>query len=159
MSVEIEYSKFKQPAFLGGLRKISNYPGFKPPILKKVVPFLKNLKVAEKASEKEWTEELKPFAVKDDKGEIASKIDERGQEVFDILDGKQDDLQKAFELFGKRTAEIEVRKFSVEELEGVGLNPNEFLALEPFIHGLEVIAPEGDEDGKVESIKKTAKKK
>lgn len=155
MAIEIEYSNFKSQTFNSAIRKLSNYSGFSSKMAYEVSKIIKEIKKAEGIAQKEYTEMIQGYSVKDEKGEIVPSKDEEGNlrpGTFDIIEGKQAELEKAHLAFGEQTAKIERQKLSIDDLNGVGLNPNEIMALEPMLHGLEII--EGEYSGKIQSIKK-----
>lgn len=151
MDIEIKHKMLRDRDFNSGLAKLSRWPNFNPRQLYNVARIVEKIRQADKNSGELWQKMIEPYIQKDVEGKIIPDKGEDGKDLpntFAIPDEKKGEFQKKVEEFHELEFKIKRNKIPVGDLEGVGLNANELIALEPLIHGLEIV--EGEENGKVE---------
>ncbi len=124
--MKVKYDSLTSQPFNQAISKIANHEGFKTTKLAyHVGRIVAVIETAAKKAQAEYLELLKPYAILDEKGKIPMSAK--------IKPELEDDWKKVVEEFSAQTFKIDKHKLSLEELEGVGLTPNELVALEEIL--------------------------
>lgn len=160
MNIEIKHKNLRDTNFNSGLAKLSRFTGFAPKQLYNVSRIVEKVRVADKESERGWVKLIEPFLQKDEAGKVIPEMNE-GKPIpnsFAISDDKKEAFTKAIDDFNEASVTIKRYKIPLDDLQGVGLNAQELLALEPLIHGLEIAEGEeqnGQEENEVQAQEKS----
>lgn len=149
MAIKLKYSNFTDPAFGSGIAKLERHTGFDPRVAYNVSRVTSKIRTAQKEAQSQYTELIKEYAKKDDKGEFIPVKNAQGQGIpgtFDICEDKVEAHTKAVDDFAEKALTIERHRINLDDLKGVGLNPKEMTALEPLLSGLETVDEETSHD-------------
>lgn len=129
MSFTLTYKTLANQNFVPALKKVVNFDGFKDPKLAYNAARIGSL----------VDQELKTFH--DLRVKFANKVKaikpENEENPTDADKEAVKALQEEADKFGEVSFEINRHKLKLEDLSGLKLTPNEILALEPMLEGLE----------------------
>lgn len=136
---QIPYSALREHPFNMALKKLVDYPRFKPTLALSIARLVKRIDEERSVAQDLYIKILKQHAELDALGELVPK-DGKPNTYIIKADSTQEALDKALEEFGKETFSVEMKKFPLDLLEGVGLSGSEIMSLESLL--------EGEDDGK-----------
>src|SRR3990167_1073003 len=136
MTIEIKYGHFKNQTFHEAMDKVSKHTKLDTATLYKISKVIKKLRSEYQEAQEMYTQILKKHAELKDDGEFDFEKDASGAPIPNkvvIIKGKIKDYQQAVKEFDDLTCEINLSKIPLSKLEGIGLNAEEFLSLEPIL--------------------------
>lgn len=130
--LKVTYENLRDHAFARGMSKLANYPGFKNPQVSYNVAKINKRFLDEAALADELFGKLvKPYAVLDDKGNIAPANGVPG--TFQVRDEAVEEWKGKLKEFLSMVIEIDRSRISLTDIAECGLTPLELGALEPVL--------------------------
>lgn len=144
--IEIKLATLRSPLFAAAYQKLMKTPGLPPKVAYHIARVGVLLEQEQRAANESHDKLVQ---------EWAELQNENGQTFWKIPDDKIGDWTKANTNFHEATATIEKRKLLFSELAYASLTPEEILALEPVVSGLDIADEnEGGQNGSEKSIEK-----
>lgn len=131
--IKIKYKTINDKKFMEAIVHLSTLSGFEnAEAAYNVTRILRQIMQVLKTTREEYAEMVKPFLVKDDKGNY--KLLEKPELMcpFEIIDGKKEELKTLIEEFLQKEATLESHPLTLKSLNKVDLSPSQIIDLEPI---------------------------
>jgi hypothetical protein len=130
MPIHLKYADMNNRVLRNALSRLANHDGFRGQFAYTISKLIRKWDEEAKIATELLLKLMKTHAKLDEKGEIIPK-DGTGFELNDLHTEK--DWEDAVKKFDQTEFTIEVNALGIDELEKVGLTPNEMIAMEKFL--------------------------
>ncbi len=145
-TITIKYKQFRVGPFMPVFQKLTTYDKFPAKLLYNVTRLAKKLDSAAEAFNEKFVALVNEYAVKDDKGVIIPRKNQKDQVIpnsFDVDPAREEEWKKKIEVLDETSVTIDRAPLSVEEIMGAGLGmtAQELIILDTLLDTSEDEAP------------------